>query len=77
VADLTACPNNLNEKKYEYRAIIETPRQRRNKFDYDPDSNLFKLGGASRRDDVPFRLRLPAFHDGRGWRSAGCDGVNG
>src|SRR6202522_1921216 len=26
-------------------AIIETPKNRRNKFDYDPESNLFKLGG--------------------------------
>jgi inorganic pyrophosphatase len=27
------------------RAIIETPKGCRNKFDYDPDSGLFKLGG--------------------------------
>jgi inorganic pyrophosphatase len=26
-------------------AIIETPKGWRNKFDYDPESNLFKLGG--------------------------------
>lgn len=27
------------------RAIIETPKGSRNKFDYDPESNLFMLGG--------------------------------
>ena len=27
------------------KAIIETPKGYRNKFDYDPDSNLFMLGG--------------------------------
>src|SRR3977135_2214553 len=27
------------------RAIIETPKHCRNKFDYDPDANLFMLGG--------------------------------
>ncbi|MDP9054231.1 MAG: inorganic diphosphatase [Acidobacteriota bacterium] len=45
MADLTAFPNNLDEKKCLCTAIIETPKKRRNKFDYDPDSNLFKLGG--------------------------------
>src|SRR5271170_6314284 len=45
MADLSTFPNRLDEKKYECRAIIETPKNRRNKFDYDPDSNLFKLGG--------------------------------
>lgn len=45
MADLSAFPNNLNSKKRECSAIIETPKNRRNKFDYDPESNLFKLGG--------------------------------
>src|SRR6266850_6364526 len=45
MADLTALSNQLDAKKCECRAIIETPKNRRNKFDYDPDSNLFKLGG--------------------------------
>src|SRR5579864_7052616 len=45
MADLTSLPNKLDEKKFECRAIIETPKNRRNKFDYDPDSNLFMLGG--------------------------------
>src|SRR5882757_10523091 len=43
--DLTSFPNKLDEKKCECRAIIETPKNRRNKFNYEPDSNLFKLGG--------------------------------
>ncbi len=45
MADLTSLPNNLDLKKRQCRAIIETPRNRRNKFDYDPDSDLFRLGG--------------------------------
>ncbi|MGA2880710.1 MAG: inorganic diphosphatase [Bryobacteraceae bacterium] len=35
----------LDRKKLQCCAIIETPKNRRNKFDYDPESNLFKLGG--------------------------------
>jgi inorganic pyrophosphatase len=43
--DLTKLPNNLDPKTGICAAIIETPKGRRNKFDYDPESNLFKLGG--------------------------------
>jgi inorganic pyrophosphatase len=43
--DLTSYPNQLDSKKMECRAIIETPKARRNKFDYDPESGLFELGG--------------------------------
>ena len=45
MSDLTALPNQLDTKKGECRVIIETPKGKRNKFDYDPDSNLFMLGG--------------------------------
>src|ERR1700684_4354384 len=45
MSDLTSLPNQWDEKKLECRAIIETPKGCRNKFDYDPDSNLFVLGG--------------------------------
>jgi inorganic pyrophosphatase len=45
MSDLTSFPNNLDTKKRQCRAIIETPKNRRNKFDYDPESNLFSLGG--------------------------------
>ena len=45
MADLTALSNGLDVKKHTCRAIIETPKNRRNKFDYDPESNLFCLGG--------------------------------
>ncbi len=38
-------PYRLDAKKLQCRAIIETPKGSRNKFDYDPDSNLFMLGG--------------------------------
>jgi inorganic pyrophosphatase len=43
--NLTTLPNQLDAKKCTCRAIIETPKGFRNKFDYDPDSNLFMLGG--------------------------------
>ena len=45
MADITALSNQLDAKKYQWRAIIETPKGCRNKFDYDPDSSLFILGG--------------------------------
>jgi len=45
MADLTTLSNQLNAKKGTCRAIIETPKGCRNKFDYDPVSNLFMLGG--------------------------------
>src|SRR5216683_28784 len=45
MADLTALPHQLDAKNRICRAIIETPKGCRNKFDYDPDSNLFMLGG--------------------------------
>jgi inorganic pyrophosphatase len=44
-SDLTALPNRLEPKTRVCSVIIETPRGRRNKFDYDVDSGLFKLGG--------------------------------
>jgi inorganic pyrophosphatase len=45
MTDLTHLPNELDDKKAVCKAIIETPKGCRNKFDYDPDSNLFMLGG--------------------------------
>ncbi len=45
MADLAAFPLNLDVKKRTCSVIIETPKGRRNKFDYDPESNLFRLGG--------------------------------
>ena len=45
MADLTTLPHQLDVKKGTCRAIIETPKGCRNKFDYDPDSGLFMLGG--------------------------------
>jgi inorganic pyrophosphatase len=35
----------LDPKKGTCRAIIETPKGSRNKFDYDPETNLFALAG--------------------------------
>lgn len=45
MADLTTLPNQLDTKSHVCRAIIETPKGFRNKFDYDRDSGLFMLGG--------------------------------
>jgi len=45
MTDLTSLSNQLDSKKSTCRAIIETPKGCRNKFDYDPESNLFMLGG--------------------------------
>src|SRR5882724_6137338 len=45
MADLTSLPLQLDPIKCVCRAIIETPKGCRNKFDYDPDSGLFMLGG--------------------------------
>jgi len=45
MSDLSAFPNRLDRKKRQCCAIIETPENRRNKFDYDRESDLFKLGG--------------------------------
>ncbi len=45
MADLSALALMLDSKKRTCRAIIETPKGRRNKFDYDPESRLFRLGG--------------------------------
>lgn len=42
---LEKCPNNWDRKKRECKVIIETPKGRRSKFDYDPEYQLFKLGG--------------------------------
>src|SRR5437762_3329514 len=43
--DLSKLPAKLDPQKGICRAIIETPKGCRNKFDYDPDSGLFMLGG--------------------------------
>ena len=43
--DLSSLSPQLDAKKSTCRAIIETPKGCRNKFDYDPDSGLFMLGG--------------------------------
>ena len=45
MADLASLPPQLDARKGICRAIIETPKGSRNKFDYDPDSRLFMLGG--------------------------------
>lgn len=45
MADLIALANHFDPKEGSCRAVIETPRGKRNKFDYDPSSGLFMLGG--------------------------------
>jgi inorganic pyrophosphatase len=43
--NLEKCPNDWKSKECSCKVIIETPKGRRNKFDYDPDYQLFRLGG--------------------------------
>lgn len=43
--DLTTLSNGLDAKHATCLAIIETPKGSRNKFSYDPETGLFKLGG--------------------------------
>jgi inorganic pyrophosphatase len=45
MADLTHLANQFDPKKAICRIIIETPKGFRSKFKYDPDTNLFMLGG--------------------------------
>ena len=45
MSDLSSLPLQLDAKKCVCRAIIETPKGARNKFDYDPATGFFKLGG--------------------------------
>jgi inorganic pyrophosphatase len=41
--DLTRIPHHLDPKTAVCRAVIETPKGARSKFDYDPKSRLFRL----------------------------------
>ncbi|HLH01197.1 MAG TPA: inorganic diphosphatase [Bryobacteraceae bacterium] len=43
--NLASLPHELDKKTRECRVIIETPKGRRNKFDYDPNTETFTLGG--------------------------------
>jgi inorganic pyrophosphatase len=41
--DISRLPHELDRKQSECKAIIETPKGRRNKFKYEPNSGLFSL----------------------------------
>jgi inorganic pyrophosphatase len=43
--NLASLPHELDAKDRTCRVIIETPKGRRNKFDYDPHLEAFTLGG--------------------------------
>ena len=43
--NLLSLPHELEEKQRTCRVVIETPKGRRNKFDYDPHIEAFTLGG--------------------------------
>lgn len=43
--DFSALPHLLDKEKCECRAVVETPKGRRNKFNYDPEIQAFTLGG--------------------------------
>ena len=41
--DLRALPNRLDAEKRQCIAIVETPKDHRNKFSSDPETHLFQL----------------------------------
>jgi inorganic pyrophosphatase len=43
--DLSRLSNEYDKKKCECRIVVETPKGRRNKFDYNPKLEAFTLGG--------------------------------
>src|SRR4051812_33480306 len=43
--DPSSLPHHLDPKTAECRAVVETPKGRRSKFSYDPESGLFELSG--------------------------------
>ena len=45
MSNLAKVPNQWSSKKCQCKAIIETPKGQKNKFDYDTDYRLFALGG--------------------------------
>src|SRR5438045_9448430 len=50
----TKLPHDLDSKDFTCRAVIETPKGSRSKFDYDLDSGLFLLVGL-----VPAGMAFP------------------
>jgi inorganic pyrophosphatase len=50
----TKLPHDLDHEDYTCRAVIETPKGSRSKFDYDPESGLFLLAGL-----VPAGMSFP------------------
>jgi inorganic pyrophosphatase len=45
MTNLLCIPHQLDQESLTCRAVIETPKGRRSKFDYDPDTGLFELAG--------------------------------
>ena len=43
--NLAGLSHDLDKKKRQCRVVVETPKGRRNKFDYEPDIEAFTLGG--------------------------------
>jgi inorganic pyrophosphatase len=43
--NLSLLPHELDKEKCQCRVVVETPKGRRNKFDYDSDLEAFTLGG--------------------------------
>jgi inorganic pyrophosphatase len=54
MAKPTKLPHDLDTNDFTCRAVIETPKGSRSKFDYDPDSGLFLLAGL-----VPAGMSFP------------------
>ncbi|MDQ6759868.1 MAG: inorganic diphosphatase [Acidobacteriota bacterium] len=45
MSNLLACAHRWDPEKLECKAIIETPKGQRNKFNYEPEYRTFGLGG--------------------------------
>ncbi len=45
MSNAATLPHNLDRKTMTCRAVIETPKGSRSKFDYDEESGLFRLAG--------------------------------
>jgi len=45
MADLTRLPHQLDRRSNSCRAVIETPKGRRSKYDFDPELSAFALKG--------------------------------
>lgn len=78
MANLASLPNRLDDESCVCRAIIETPKGCRNKFNYDPDFALFMLGGLLPEGMMfPFDFGFIPSTYRTGWRPSRRNGLDG